>query len=181
MRELKARTLVVVRSSRTNDGRRTGERSRLAAVPFRSTVARAVRYLRARPRRRASRSRFSTKRSERGPLRRRRRRRHSAASPSARRRRQGRADRPAGRSVPVCRARGRQSSVPVGPPPSSPRTGRRAHINTHPRPRATTPFAPATLFYNNNIIYILILFLSFSHRFTSHQYNKRNLRRYTIS
>jgi len=95
MRELYARTSVVDCSSRTNDGRRTGERSRLVAVQFRSTVARAVLYLRARTRRRAGRGRLSTERSERGPRRRRRRCRH-ATSPSARR--DGRGE-PTGRPV----------------------------------------------------------------------------------
>lgn len=150
MRELEARTLVVVRSSRTNDGRRTGERSRLAAVPFRSTVARAVRYLRARPRRRASRTRFSTKRSERGPL-----RNDDVAAATAPRARVRDAtageSRPAGRSVGSSVPRSRSAIVGAGRPTAVVATYR-AHINTHPRPRATTPFAPATLFYNNIIL-----------------------------
>jgi len=152
MRELEARTLVVVRSSRTNDGRRTGERSRLAAVPFRSTVARAVRYLRARPRRRASRSRFSTKRSERGPLRRRRRRRrHSAASPSAWRDGRGK---PTGRPV----GRFQCAALAVGNRRWRSARRRRRHVpGTHQYTQHTRghvrphPSRPQPFFYNNII------------------------------
>jgi len=154
MRELGARTFVVDCSSRTNDGRRTGERSRLVAgtVPL-DRSARGAIPARARPRRRAGRGGLSTERSERGPLRRRRRRRR-ATRPSARR--DGRGEptgRPAGRSVPVCRARGRLPSVAVGVrllPSSTPRTGHTSiHTRGHVRPHPSRPQP----FFNNNMVY----------------------------
>jgi len=74
---------------------------------------------------------------------------------------QGRADPLAGRSVgpsvPCARSaavgRGRRTTTAVLD------AAYPAHINTHPRPRATTPFAPTTLFFNNNIVYYYCFFL----------------------
>lgn len=118
-------------------------------VRFRSTVARAVRYLRARAPAPACGPRPVVDRALRaGPV-------PTTTAPPPRHapecetRRQGRADPPAGRSVgpgvPCARSaavgRGRRTTTAVVD------AAYRAHINTHPRPRATTPFAPTTLFF----------------------------------
>lgn len=125
--------------------------ARLVAVPFRSTVARAVRY--PLPRRRAARGRRSAP-SGASPT-------TTTTIPCVRRATAGEsrpADRPVGRSQCVARVLGARRSW------SAVRRRRRrvqgTHQYTHPRPRATTPFArPQPFFFFK--FFLMIHFLSY--------------------